>query len=273
MSVWSNYDLQYLKENYENMSKYEIANVLGKTPNAIQIKANRLGIKKREKYTYNKNYFNVIDTSTKAYWLGFIYADGYITSNKKETKYSMGIELQKDDYKHLQQFNRDIEGNIQVYFRHRKGHIIEGSRKIKDCDICLIRIYNTKFVKDLMSHGLVKNKSLIKKEPIGVPDEYIRDFIRGYFDGNGSITYSHNKNINKDYLKVSFSCASASFCDWLNNYIINNGFDSTISKDGTAYKIFINGGTNGKCRFLNYMYDNCERYLGRKFDIYSAVCK
>lgn len=31
------------------------------------------------KYTYNKDYFKEIDSFEKAYWLGFLYADGCIT--------------------------------------------------------------------------------------------------------------------------------------------------------------------------------------------------
>lgn len=96
MSVWTNEDLNFLKENFNKYTKKELAKMLNKSDNAIQIKANRLGLKREGKYYYDKKYFKDILTSNQAYWLGFMYADGYVTSNKNKTKYTVGIELNKD---------------------------------------------------------------------------------------------------------------------------------------------------------------------------------
>ena len=80
-NYWTEFELQYLKENYEKMPKSEIATVLGRTPNAVQVKANRLGLEKPEKYFYNKRFFQNINLEEKAYWLGFFFADGYTQKN------------------------------------------------------------------------------------------------------------------------------------------------------------------------------------------------
>lgn len=45
---------------------------------------------------------------------------------------------------------------------------------------------------DLSKHGCVPNKSLILKFPTTLPNELVNDFIRGYFDGDGSV-YINNK--------------------------------------------------------------------------------
>ena len=51
----------------------------------IQVRTHR---ESRIKYKRNENYFSYIDTPEKAYWLGFIYADGFITKKKlMETLY------------------------------------------------------------------------------------------------------------------------------------------------------------------------------------------
>ena len=48
------------------------------------------------KYVYNKDYFEKINTSEKAYWLGFLYADGCITRfYKGEVLKSMSLESKR----------------------------------------------------------------------------------------------------------------------------------------------------------------------------------
>lgn len=39
----------------------------------------RNDVEKNKKYTCDSTFFNVIDTEEKAYWLGFLMADGFIT--------------------------------------------------------------------------------------------------------------------------------------------------------------------------------------------------
>ena len=118
-SGWSEEDIDYIKENYQRLSINEMAKVLNRTPNAVKLKAQRIGCKK---YPYNCNYdyFKNIDTEEKAYWLGFIYADGYITINEKTNSGYVGIELQASDVNHLKKFNKSISGNYPITFDEKK---------------------------------------------------------------------------------------------------------------------------------------------------------
>ena len=75
---WDKEDEDFLINNYNLYSRKELANILNRTTSAIQNKARRLNLKKESKYYYDKKYFNIIDSEEKAYWLGFIYADGYV---------------------------------------------------------------------------------------------------------------------------------------------------------------------------------------------------
>lgn len=265
MSVWTIEDLNFLKENFNKYTKKELAKMLNKSNNAIQIKANRLGLKREEKYYYNKKYFKDILTSNQAYWLGFMYADGYVTSNKDKTKYTVGIELNKDDYGHLIKFNKCIGGNVPVIYRIRNGHKVV-DHYIEKTEVCIIRLFCTEMAKDLICHGCCENKSLIKKEPINVPDDLMHDFIRGYFDGNGSISYSYNKKVNKSYLRVTIETGSKDYADWFSNYLNIIGYKNTCLKDKFAYKIQIHSKSN--VNFLKYIYENSEVYLDRKYKKY-----
>lgn len=122
---------------------------------------------------FNENYFEKIDTQDKAYWLGFLYADGSI--DKKG--YSVTLGLQTRDKYIIEQFVGSLEHKNPKY-HERKGNINSFS-------ICLC---SKKLANDLMKLGCVNNKSLILNSLPILPDSMDRHFIRGYFDGDGSVS-------------------------------------------------------------------------------------
>jgi len=138
--AWTKEELNFLKENYKTMTVSEIADKLGRTKCAIQLKANKNGLKREEKYHYDKNYFENISTPNQAYWLGFFYADGYVT--KGETNAEAAIELQKSDAGHLRKLNKCLGGNIEVGFRKRGPQVII-DQPIGPSEVCFIRLYST----------------------------------------------------------------------------------------------------------------------------------
>lgn len=65
----------------------------------------------------------------------------------------------------------------------------------------------------MIDKGCVKRKSLILKQPKGVPEKFIFDFIRGYFDGDGCLTYYSFENNRRAYqIKI---VSTEEFCRWL----------------------------------------------------------
>ena len=106
---WTEKELEFLKNNYKNMTHTELSEYLGRTKSAIANKQHQLGLVNESKYKYNKQYFRNIDTSEKAYWLGFIYADGYVIYNKQQRNYEFGIKLKKSDQEHLRKLNKSLK--------------------------------------------------------------------------------------------------------------------------------------------------------------------
>ena len=104
-TMWNENEIKFIMENYKTMTYKEMAKKINRTENAVKLKVSKLGLKK-SKYIYDVDYFKKIDTIEKAYWLGFIYADGYVSVGKQN--YEFGIELQGSDYKHLKKFNKAI---------------------------------------------------------------------------------------------------------------------------------------------------------------------
>ena len=257
---WTNDELNFLKSNFENMTNAEMAKALDRTKTAVDLKLNRLGIKK-SKYKYNQDYFSKIDTIDKAYWLGFIAADGYIAfkSTKESRNYELGIELQYSDKKHLQLFNKCLDGNIQVDSRERVSYF--DPTKIHHTSF--IRIYSKKIVEDLLKYGIVQNKSK-KIQFIELQSDYMPHFIRGYFDGNGCVCIDNKL---KRTISCDFTCGSYDFISNLRLYLYGVGIKSFLLQDKeNAYKLYIKGIENVH-NFLTYIYnDSGIYYLPRKLN-------
>ena len=267
---WTSEEIDFLKENYETMSKVDIANKLNRTPTAIKVKANKLGLKKPEKYYYNHDFFENINTEEKAYWLGFIYADGYIWQTNRNSE--LGIELQKKDFEHLKKFNKCIEGNIEVNFRNRQqkyGLNSEGN--------CSIRLYSRKIVNDLIQHGVKFNKSDCIEFPTLNNKELMMAFIRGFFDGDGCIM----RNKSRKCLSANFTSASLDFIQDLRGWLYDEiGVSSYIIKEKPrmgviqskkdCYRLYINGMENSYI-FCKTLYDNAKIYLDRKYNLFYEI--
>lgn len=136
------------------------------------------------KHFFNENYFEFIDSQEKAYWLGFICADGYINIRGNTT----GITLDIKDKDHLSKFLKEINSNLMRLDysngRFDKNHPL--TEKVR------ITMYSRKMNSDLRKLGITTKKSTELK-PILIKDELKSHFIRGYFDGDGCVFENYSK--------------------------------------------------------------------------------
>ncbi|MCI6457649.1 MAG: LAGLIDADG family homing endonuclease [Clostridiales bacterium] len=152
----------------------KLYNVTHKVINRIIIENNLIKRDGRKKHFYNQTIFNNIDSPEKAYWLGFILADGYIN----EKKAFMRIKLQECDKNHLDKFVKFIDGD--------KGMIKYETHNITYNKQYYVEVNGREFIKSLNNHNIRQGKS--SKEHIAkIPFEYRKDYIRGLFDGDGHI--------------------------------------------------------------------------------------
>ena len=227
------------------------------------------------KYYYNEDYFKKIDTAEKAYWLGFLYADGCITRfyrNEKLKSMSLELTLQDGDCEHLIKFKDALESNVPI--QHK---II--SNKYKSDRIV---INCTNMCRDLIELGCTPVKSLTLEFPNNniLPDKYLRDFIRGYFDGDGGVSYTegvyYNKNRNKEYKQHSYSCyfcGNEKFLNELKRVLECNDIKvSDLKKDkrSNAVNIYIYGNENIE-RLKEFIYTNNCISLSRKYDKFKFI--
>lgn len=249
---WREEELEFLKENYQEKSYKEIGDILGRKEQAIRSKLHFLGLKK-EIHHCNYDYFSMIDTEEKAYWLGFIYADGNV--NKAEN--TLTINLQAGDKKHLEKLNKCLEGNYSV-------KVTEDIRGDKTYWNARLSVYSTKLVKDLINKGVVPNKTSVIAFPT-IQNDLVRHFIRGYFDGDGTVCERKHKKGPSD-LACSFVCGNQTFLESIRKILFENNINSYIVQTN-GNKVYLSlAGLQNPDNFLKYIYKDATIYLDRKFE-------
>ncbi len=204
------------------------------------------GNKNSKRYSIDGNFFEQIDTQEKAYWLGFLFADGYNTE-----AYRITINLQWGDREHLERLKLSLGSSHPIIKRIMKiKKLNEVARLDVNCrKICL----------DLANHGMVKAKSLVLKWPITVPTELLRHFIRGYFDGDGCITPS------KTAVGCISFCSSHSFIASLKKYLVRElDFSKNKVEDTGNAAVVRWSGREIVERFFHFIYKDATVYLPRK---------
>ena len=191
--IFSESDDDYIENNYLIKSYSEIGRILGFSGNQVSSRARYLGFKKKRKI--NSDYFEKIDTPLKAYFLGFIYADGWIVYRPENYNYEFGMELQSSDVYVLEKLNYEL-GNQNIISNKPPHEGVICGKTIHIGSIDSLRVYSKQLVESLMKNGIETNKSQKDTYPI-VKEEFFFDFLRGYIDGDGcfygdkNYTYMH----------------------------------------------------------------------------------
>ena len=263
---WTDFEINFVKDYYMEMKTSEISKFLNRTISAIELKASRMGLKKYP-YTCDYHYFDEIDTEEKAYWLGFLTADGWINKSKKSNTGVTGIELQYGDIGHLKKFNKSIGGNYQITDRWRQCSLSAKNPNKKN-HTCIIRIFSTIMYETLYKLGFSNDKSYNFHMP-KIQQDLIRHYIRGYFDGDGCLCFT-NKSFH-----INFTTASKLLNDDVVSVLKSNNFNINeniyVNSFGTTmYKIDICR-YQDKINFLDWIYSNCNIYLDRKYKKYLKV--
>lgn len=232
----------------------QIAEIYKVTGSAIQGILKRRGIPRRsysessarKKYHANENIFSVIDTEEKAYWLGFIMADGNVSRQK-----TLRIELSTIDINHLEKFKKFMEHDGVL-------------RNDRTCTVISIR--SIVLSKDLAKWGVIPNKSFLTKTP-KINDTLKKHFYRGILDGDGWISNRY-QNENKKY-EIGFCSGNRSFLEeikkWINTKIRRDiGYIISREKKNQRCSQLTFGGNTAFLQICNLLYNNPSVYLERK---------
>lgn len=247
---------------YDNLSSDKIASLLNINRKTVYAILRKNNIKSRTlseaamKYTCNDSFFNVINTEEKAYWLGALYADGNVS--KKASK-SGQIFLTAKDKEWVEKFMSSINSSNKP----RSEYHTKFKSTIWKAQITSLQMYN-----DLVNLGCVPVKSNIIRMP-DISKTLTHHFIRGYFDGDGTVgIYKNLETHNWKILKSGFCSGSQKFLEDILQIL------PTKNKNITYKSVYIvQLSLKDSIILHNYMYQDSTIYLQRKKDKFDTYLK
>lgn len=253
-------DKELLKELYEAHKSYDkVAEILGCNYKTVarwmkKFDIANVGTQGARKRNLNHDYFEEINTEEKAYWLGFLYADGCVYRGSGSYSYRLQINLQARDRIILEKFQSAIESNYKIQ-----------EKKVNNADCVLLKVNSTKMCEDLMNLGVVPRKSLICTFP-KLRSDLIPHFIRGYFDGDGCITRTESRG--KWGINI---CGNQAFLTSMQNIFKENDILVNIYDNNHSVAKTLETGSHVMIsKLYDFLYKNATVYLERKYEKFQA---
>jgi hypothetical protein len=219
------------------------------------------------KSEFNRDFFDNIDTEEKAYWLGFMYADGYIGA----TEYSVGLSISLKDIEHLKKYNKALnyKKGLNITETHQFGSKEHVNKNGDTLYMVNTIIRDKQLWEGLNSKGCVPNKSLIltfPDESIFSNKKLIYDFIRGYVDGDGTLgVYPHSKT-NPKLEESLLIVGTKPFLEGIQKYLGKGYLMHKTNCNENTYRLGYSTSKANKAAEL--LYKNANIYLDRKYNIY-----
>lgn len=241
-----NVTITYLEE------KYKITSVTI----SKHLKKNKIEIRDPlQKYNYDEDYFEVIDTEEKAYWLGFLGADGCI--NESKTYKSLELGLKAEDKDHIEKFVIAIKGDLSMIkdrTTRAAGKIFHSNRVTVNC---------TKMAKDLIDKGVTPKKSFTLQFPPFLQSNLLGPYMRGYFDGDGNV---HPRNHTISISVVGNDMFIKEYINKLNE-LLGIPLPKIYKKQKSECRTVYYYGPNAR-KILDFFYSDATIFLTRKRDKY-----
>lgn len=219
----------------------------------------RVGVEK-SKTKQGSDFFDSIDNEKKAYWLGFLAADGYIAQDN----YRIQIGIKAADSEHLVGLAEVFGAKILTRVNKRKGRTHLRAE---------LTIHNAHAHIRLNELGLTHGKSCRESAMTlnYVPSQLKRHFIRGYFDGDGSVAYCEKDK----QLKVHF-CGSEEILTAINNEMgiaLSLPIRTIHNYPNSLLRYMLWTGNNQAKVIYPYFYEKAENYLSRKKNMFMSHLK
>ena len=264
--TFSKEQLEWIINEYTNnhLSMQKIGEKLGVSKSVISrvLKENNIQINNdNHKYKADYDKFKVIDTPEKAYWLGFIAADGclYVRPDAKKAGAFLYINIHSKDKEHLEKFKKFMNSNVEI------KDTIQNQGFSNNTPMSKIIFNSNVLVNDCINKGVTPNKSLTLKPPI-IPEEFYLPFILGYFDGDGSIFYLEDEKIYGINI-----VGTKELLEWINNLLnISNHLEQRTKTEKNTYYIRC-GGTNKPYQIMKKLYNSTNIHLDRKYKMYKQL--
>lgn len=218
------------------------------------------------KYTLNENYFETINSANKAYWLGLIAADGSVSELQPgKRNQRLQITLKYEDKYILEKFKASIKYTGPILEHTIKTGKYQGHRYVSILFTC------NKMAQDLSKYNIIPRKTYIFSYP-NIPEKYTFDFIRGYFDGDGSVFISHEKHWRNGTIVpvIHFRFIGTESLMKAIQAKLNLGGSLVKSRNSSTYELCYKHNKKA-LEFFSKIYANKTLYLKRKYNIFKDV--
>lgn len=198
-----------------------------------------------QKYGFDENFFDVINTEARAYWLGFMFADGTIVHH------AISLRLASIDKQHLAKFRYALKSKhpIAPYTAHVKG---------KDYPYHRLLVHSPHMATALAAYGCTPNKSKRTVVDLSlVPKKLHKHFWRGLVDGDGSI--GHDKNHRWTFGACGSKTMMGAFQKFIQTRVQSR---ATVRPNKSIFRI--TWSSFKAQRAAHFLYQNCTIALNRK---------
>jgi intein-encoded DNA endonuclease-like protein len=224
------------------------------------LKNNGIDTHRKNRYTLNETYFHEINTEEKAYWLGFLYADGYVGNEKFN---NIIFSQKKSDANTVIQFAKDIDYSGKLREANPGDQSFENSQPQIVCNFS-----SKQMATDLRELKMYPNKSLTMSDMPLIDEKLIRHFCRGYFDGDGSI-YEHVRSYYKNHVYKQYVVSIIGTIPFLTKMQKAFPVKSVLHDSHTPEMKYLQVVKNESIVSLYYyFYKDATRFLQRKKDIF-----
>lgn len=193
---WPAADVDYLRGHYHSTSVDKLAAVLGRSPMAVKIKAERLGLVSgvfAASQSVRHDYFATIERPIQAYLLGLFAADG----NVREPNH-IAIGFQNKDRALVETVRDELAPDKPLY--DDRGRLTT------------LVIKSPQIFTDLGRFGIVPRKSLVLRWPATLPEAFDASFLLGYYDGDGYLSLSSSPSYRQPYPRWGL-CGTSEFLE------------------------------------------------------------
>ena len=249
-----------LEKYYNNKTVREISNEHGCNYSMIYRKFKEWDIKRRARkkspkrcnafYELDYNYFNIIDTEHKAYWIGFLLADGFV--NQKEISFC----LQKQDIKMIKLFLKDLKSNYPI--------------KLNKDGNPFVTIISKDLSNSLIEKGFHNRKSWNFNLDLllsYIPKELEHHFIRGMFDGDGSIKYYKYDYLDKPQYHFGYT-GLENICNYVK---LKLRIDRKLVYEGNVTYTLVTRDPIKINEIFEYLYKDATIYMDRKYKTFNEI--
>lgn len=243
----------------------KLASMFQVSPSTIEATLKLHGVQSRKhatrnlRHTCDHSFFCYIDTEEKAYWLGYLSADGCISkSNVPREGPMLVINLSAIDKEHLVKLKTALQSSHPI-----KDYTL--NYKTPNQKISRFTISSKQLTDDLIKHGVHPRKTFTLQWPQFLPDNLLPHFTRGFFDGDGCF-YIYIKSRRSPSAHFSVT-ANFVFLQEMQRYLVPKcALTATkLSPQRNSFCLSY-GGNLQVARIAHLLYDGATVFLERKYN-------